>query len=800
MLDPFFTAIATAVAAKTVEAAAKGGRRALDGVIALVRRRFAEDADAQEVLEAARQSPDDANVGKLAAAVERAANSDPDFNRLLRRQWQQVVMGPGSAANIASGAETAIQTSSVEGDNYVNHHHYYTPPQEPAATPQQVPHPEPPNVNHDQPLAESVAFLTDNAKPGPRVLLLHGDKGVGKTTLTQRAVQQVSDLFPHGHVYCDIDNYRRGETVDVVAVLRHLMRSMCPPNPSSSNEDFWPLDLNERANHWRSMTADKQIIVVLDSLDDPALLKHLKPGNPKSATIVATRFNKVGFVAAGAKAVSMTPLSEADSINLLSQFCGMGRIMAEPDAARALAALCAGRPSDLRWVGAMLKCEPHKSMAQLHLELENDGRNAAVVAAEHMVSKSIDDDAHRLLQRLACHPGGDFPAELATALNGGEPADALLRQCESAQLLVRRSDGRWWIPEATRTIQPVEQSAREAAAADILDWWQRAARSADKTVDENRLRISDNKIDISVSPLSTPFESANAALDWLENEVANLLAVQKDAFDRGWDDEVWMLEESLFPLYMQRKHPADQNDSTRRAVAAAQRIGDPVIIESRMRAMRGRFLLEQGEYESAADEMLRAVELAQSAGDRRLEASAKEFLGRVRTKRDEHREAAELYRFAIEVNLELGFPRGVALNRHFLGVALAALGNREGALRLLRLARDGFAAVESLQNEGKVLIELGRLHGEAGEFEESTAAFNAAVVLLKKRGSHYYLAKAHEARGDVLAGRDLLEAKRAWQAALEIHENYHSVGKDVERLRGKLALSRLLSLAGSRRG
>lgn len=106
MPDPVMLAIAGAVAGKTAEAAFKGGRRALDGLITLVKNRFSREPSAQAALEAAQDAPDE-HVERLAGALSLVAASDPQFAQLLHSEWQRIQpdinAGPGAVVNSISG-------------------------------------------------------------------------------------------------------------------------------------------------------------------------------------------------------------------------------------------------------------------------------------------------------------------------------------------------------------------------------------------------------------------------------------------------------------------------------------------------------------------------------------------------------------------------------------------------------------------------------------------------------------------------------------------------------------------------
>lgn len=122
MPDPIMMAIAGAVAGKTAEVAFKGGRKAYDALVALVKRRFAKEPSAQAALEAAEADPE-ANTERLATALELVAASDPEFDSRLRQAGEPLISaGPGSIVNVVSGTVNgdSFQIGRADTVNYKN--------------------------------------------------------------------------------------------------------------------------------------------------------------------------------------------------------------------------------------------------------------------------------------------------------------------------------------------------------------------------------------------------------------------------------------------------------------------------------------------------------------------------------------------------------------------------------------------------------------------------------------------------------------------------------------------------------
>jgi hypothetical protein len=130
---------------------------------------------------------------------------------------------------------------------------------------------------------------------------------------------------------------------------------------------------------------------------------------------------------AGARFVSLSGLADSDALALLSLNAGPARIAAEPAAAQAIVAACAGLPLALRLAGVTLAARPGLSMARLARELCS-GRILDVLAAEDIsvraaISSSyraVSSTARDALSTAAANIPGDIDAAELAMLAGGD--------------------------------------------------------------------------------------------------------------------------------------------------------------------------------------------------------------------------------------------------------------------------------------------------------------------------------------------------------------------------------------------
>lgn len=194
----------------------------------------------------------------------------------------------------------------------------------------------------------------------PRRLLITGMPGIGKTALAVRAAHASTEHFPDGQLYADLRG-PDGTPKDPCDVLLRLLRAL--GETGLDRESHIADDLDELVRRYRTRTAGKRLLLVLDNASGDLQLGPLLPGSPDIAVIVTARTPLTETV--GAHTTVLGPLDDAAAHELLRTAAGPGRIDAAPQAAREIVAHCAGLPLALRIAGARLAARPHWSPDRL---------------------------------------------------------------------------------------------------------------------------------------------------------------------------------------------------------------------------------------------------------------------------------------------------------------------------------------------------------------------------------------------------------------------------------------------------
>jgi DNA-binding SARP family transcriptional activator/DNA-binding MarR family transcriptional regulator len=243
-------------------------------------------------------------------------------------------------------------------------------------TPAQLPAEIPDFVGRTRELATFERMLP--AGHGLRVVNFVGRPGIGKSTFAIHAAWRVRDHFPDGQLYADLSG--GGSTHEVLAGFLKALGA----------EEI-PASVGEAALMFRSWTADRRLLVLLDDVPAGETPHHLLPGGA-ACTVVITSRNRIGGLPGGVH-VKLPVLTAAESVELLAAVIGSSRVDREPEAALELVELADRLPLALRAIAAKLAARPGWQLAR-------------------MVAR-LADKRHRLEE--LCYGGFDVLGRLAEA-------------------------------------------------------------------------------------------------------------------------------------------------------------------------------------------------------------------------------------------------------------------------------------------------------------------------------------------------------------------------------------------------
>jgi hypothetical protein len=458
--------------------------------------------------------------------------------------------------------------------------------------------------------------VMDRLEPGHQaVIVVTGMVGVGKSALVRHWADANRHRFPGGQLYVDYTDHRyRGDDA-VHRVLAALLAHYEVTQP--------PIGLNERASLFRSLTADRPVLVLVDNAERSAQVRLLVPGAPGSALVVASRYRLGRPALDAARVLRLKPLDDDDTTALLLSMLDEDiRSDLTADVAERLAGICAGLPRAVRIVASLLEDPDRWPPGVLATHLADEGHRLARLAAEDCeisadldeVVHTLDADGRRAYALLGALPAAEFSTEaIARGLEEWvEHARHILHRLCDANLATGSMD-RFRLHALVRLHARGLSAAREEvdrARDRVEDWYLGAALAAGRALrEEHRSRFVWPSGLTRRRDWSTPQEAAR----WYEDERGALLALLVAA-ERRNDERVLEFCHALWPLQRSRGHNDGAARVQRRAVRAAMNLGD-VVEEARawVRLAFARAL--SGDVVEARKALVRARGSAESAED-----------------------------------------------------------------------------------------------------------------------------------------------------------------------------------------
>jgi DNA-binding SARP family transcriptional activator len=207
------------------------------------------------------------------------------------------------------------------------------------------------------------------------VAVLTGAAGVGKTGLAVHWAHRVRHRFPDGQLYVNLRGYGPGGRTQPLEALTNLLRALgVPPEEVPTNVDA-------AAALYRTVLADRRVLVLLDDAADAEQVRPLLPGSPHCLVVVTSRDRLAGLVARdGARCRTVDVLPAAEAGALLANLLGPERVGAEPGATASLVQMCGRRPLALRIAAAQLSERPRQRVGEYVAELVRGNPLAATKA------------------------------------------------------------------------------------------------------------------------------------------------------------------------------------------------------------------------------------------------------------------------------------------------------------------------------------------------------------------------------------------------------------------------------------
>ncbi|WP_411112270.1 tetratricopeptide repeat protein [Streptomyces sp. c-19] len=615
---------------------------------------------------------------------------------------------------------------------------------------------------------------------GPSVHVVAGLPGVGKTELVRQVAHRACarDGWFDGVLAVELYGYDPARHQAPDEALASMLRGL------GVDHEHIPVSLEDRARLYRSALQDladqgRRTLIVLDDAMDSEQVRLLLPGDARTPVLITSRHTLSDL---DARLHDLAVLDPADSVDLLRLVLRASRgeedtrIDDAPDRAEAIARQCGHLPLALRIVAALLADQPTRPLSSMARALDDEHRrlrrlsrgNFAVRAAFELSYRHLPQDQARLFRLFALNPGPDVSTESAARLCDvdRDTAEELLESLGRGHLVQSTAIyGRWrmhdllrlYADETGRTEHTVQ--SRSAALERLLRHY------------ADRLGEAHDHLSPGHSP-APGFADRTAALSWLDEERANLVAVITTtpgthnpyvilAMAGGIGDYLKLRHgfAELTAVYDSALEHCSGNEPAAfratfldgRACALRGLRRFPEAVTAHEEALRihtavgsllgeaevltnlGRTLHEMRDIERAVPVLQRAVVLQGEAGNLHGEAAALNNLGRSLEELGRYGEAVDAYERDIEICRLVGDWHGEAVTQNNLGLALRELGRAGEAAAAHAAARDAFHRADDRHGVVMALTNLSTAL-RAGGLGDGADVLEEALTLCRDLG------------------------------------------------------------------
>jgi DNA-binding SARP family transcriptional activator/tetratricopeptide (TPR) repeat protein len=643
------------------------------------------------------------------------------------------------------------------------------------AVPRQLP-PDAQLVGRDDLVAEASWLLRRGPGQAAPVIVISGPGGIGKTALAVRAAHEASERYPDGHLYAELRG-SAGGPADTGEVLAQFLRAF--------GVSSVPATTVERLGAYRTLLADRRVLVVLDDAANGAQVDDLVPANPGCAVVVTAR-QRMPEISGAHHMAPLEPLGRADATELFLRVVrGAGiELESDPDAVDRVVELSGGLPLALRIAGALRAHDHPRPTAELADRLARHGPDAfayeqlSVARTIGAGFERLDADARRLFLGLGLLPLADFTLWTAAALldsAGVDAAAALSKLAASFMIEAVKSEPRYRFHDLTRAYAHrrarVEHPGdQDAVAAQVHRALLTLARRAHARLYGGDFELVHSGVPDWEAPPEALADVDTSPLDWFEKERANIRAAVEHCAALGLTGVCWDLAVSAHEFYTIRGYFDDWHATHTAALHACQDAGDrrgegivlaclnqPALVASR-RADGG----------SGPAQLQRAADLLAECEDRHGQAIVLRTLANTLRRRGHLARPLALFKLALAHYEASGDTVGQCQTLRFIGQTHVDLGDHDDAHHALEAAEAVARELGSERLLAQTRYWIGHARLARGDLDGTEAAFEAVFDVYRDDAGIGHAYAAH-GRGEVARRRGASrEAERHLAVAADV--------------------------------
>lgn len=573
-----------------------------------------------------------------------------------------------------------------------------------------------------------------------RVLTITGMGGVGKTALAVQAAHESVAQFPDGQLYVDLRGFGPGTATAPLDALREMLTVFgIQPDETAADEA-------QAVARYRTLLADRRVLVVLDNAADARQVLPLLPGSAKCAVIVTSRIDLPAIAGTIRVPLEVPPLTE--SLRLLATVAG--RRLTDDPAWTQVVEHCGGLPLAIRIAGARLASRPNWPVSHLADRLADERRrldeleiNAGTgvratlnLSIDHLRESDdpIDVRAAAVFAVLGLAESPDVSARQVAALADCSERDAAtaLERLVDVHLLASPAPERYRmhdllrvaaVEHANRVLSPDEQTATRVRWLERLSAviWRVSEHSGHGASREAWLSPD---WWASAKSLSLP-----EAMEWLDDERELIVpTLRRGVAGTPFEQELAIrLAVGLNSYYVRRRRWFDwaiaMNEVKDIAIASGDHLAAGLVLHD-----LGAALGEQERYEEAVPFLLQGVAEADLSEEESLQGLCLLMLGHLLERVGRYQEAIPYAIRARDVNLRLQLPRRVAHACMSLGILQLKVGRKDLGMAEFDQAIAWLADPEHQRFRASILLNLAVTNREIGDHAGATSALESCIA------------------------------------------------------------------------
>nr|WP_283135700.1 BTAD domain-containing putative transcriptional regulator [Rhizohabitans arisaemae] len=256
-------------------------------------------------------------------------------------------------------------------------------------------------------------ILATHDREALTTVAVSGLAGVGKTTLAVHLGHRLGERYPDGQLYADLTT---GASSGLV--LGQFLRALGVAATSI------PESLAERVQLYRSLLANRQVLVLVDNAKTEKQVRALLPGSSECAVVVTSRRRLLGLEAA--RFVDLDVLDPDSAVDLFTKIVSSGRVTREPGPAKEIVELCGRLPLAIRVAGVRVTARPERRLAAFAEELRDESSRLTQLKVGDLDVRAtmvrsyadLHEPQRRLFRLLGLLDVPHFPYQTASALTG----------------------------------------------------------------------------------------------------------------------------------------------------------------------------------------------------------------------------------------------------------------------------------------------------------------------------------------------------------------------------------------------